>query len=202
MRTAILTSWLVLWSILARLSGHHFPRRGGVVNGTRASIAGPKGIRHRLTFVAVIAVPLAVVSAAASLAVGRGGTRAPGFPQPFAGTPKYQKYAPTEATARRQINEPLGPKAADRIARGLGLNKRHAFTAKQYRLFVSGKGVGGDRSSAKLVDQSVRILTNTSGTPLVVKVNGKLTRVVLGSYGLFVNTAGTLLSPANADAPT
>lgn len=111
-------------------------------------------------------------------------------------------YAPTEAISARQVNRPLGSKAADRIARQLGLNKRHALTAKQYRLFVSGRGVGGMRAPAKLVDESVRILTNTTGTPLYVKINGKVTPTVLGSYGLMVNTAGLLQSPANMAAPT
>lgn len=102
----------------------------------------------------------------------------------------------------RQVDRPLGPKVADRIARKLGLSKRDAFTAKQYKLFVSGKGVGGEPAPAKLVDASVRILTNTTGTPLYVNVDGKVTPIVLGSYGLMVNMAGMLESPANTDAPT
>jgi hypothetical protein len=151
---------------------------------------------------AIALAAVSVLSLAASRGVARVAIPATGFAEPFAGTPKYLKYAPTEATTARQINRPLGAKLADRIARKLGLNKQQAFTARQYRLFVSGKGVGGDPASAKLVDRSVRILTNTTGTPLYVKVDGKLTRVVLGSYGLFVNTAGMLMSPANKDAPT
>ena len=58
------------------------------------------------------------------------------------------------------------------------------------------------RAPAKLVDESVRILTNTTGTPLYVKIDSKLTPTVLGSYGLMVNTAGLLQSPANSAAPT
>ena len=152
-----------------------------------------------------MAIALAAVSAsllAASPGTAQGATPATGFAEPFAGTPKYLKFAPTEATTMRQINRPLGAKLADQIARKLGLNKHQVFTARQYRLFVSGKGVGGDPASAKLVDESVRILTNTTGTPLYVKVNGKVTPVVVGSYGLMVNTAGLLESPANTDAPT
>ena len=53
-----------------------------------------------------------------------------------------------------------------------------------------------------MVDESVRIFINTTGKPLYVKVNGKLTPIVLGSYGLFVNTDGMLMSLANTDAPT
>ena len=156
---------------------------------------------NRLTWAAAITV-LAVSSLVAFQAVAWAGARDEGFAQPFAGTPKYEKYAPTEAGPARQINQPLGMTRADRIARELGLNRRDVFTAKQYRLLVSGKGVGGDPDSAKLIRQSIRILINTTGTPEYVRVNGKLTPIVLGSYGLTVNPDGWLESPANADAPT
>ncbi len=146
----------------------------------------------------------AVLSASlvGSHVVAQAATPATGFSQPYAGTPKYQQYAPTEATSARQINRPLGSKAADRIARKLGLNRAHAFTAKQYALFISGKGVGGDKKDAELVDASVRIFTNTTGRPLYANVDGKVTPTVLSSYGLFVNPAGVLMSLANTDAPT
>jgi hypothetical protein len=127
---------------------------------------------------------------------------ATGFAEPYAGVPKYEKYAPTEATSAREVNRPLGQKAADRIARKFGFDKRHAFTAKQYRLFITGKGVGGDPAMAKLVDESVRIFANTTGNPLYATVNGKVTPIVLGSYGLIVNPAGMLESDANETSPS
>jgi hypothetical protein len=147
-------------------------------------------------------VALCLLSLAALHVVAQAATPATGFAQPYAGTPKYQPYAPTEATSARQINRPLGSKAADRIARKLGLNKAHAFTAKQYALFISGKGVGGDNTDAELVDASVRIFTNTTGRPLYANVDAKVTPTVLSSYGLFVNPAGMLMSLANTGAPT
>src|SRR5262249_18522790 len=101
-----------------------------------------------------------------------------------------------------QVNRPLGSKAADRIARVLGLNKRLAFTAQQFKLFIRGKGIGGELAPAQLVGESVRILTNTTGNPLFANAHSKLTAVVLGSYGLMVNREGVLESPANAEAPT
>ena len=160
-------------------------------------------VDRRLVFARVVVVAaLLVLSLLASQAVAQAATRATGFAQPFAGASRYERYAPTEAARTRQVNRPLGPKAANRIARKLGLNKRHALTAKQYKLFVSGRGVGGDPVPAKLVDESVRILTNTTGTPLYVNIGGKLTPIVLGSYGLMVNTAGLLQSPGNTAAPT
>ena len=173
------------------------------MNRTAGTAADGTPVNRRLTIAAPIALAaLSVLSLAASQAVAQPPLPATGFAQPYAGTPRYEKYAPTQATSARQVNRPLGSKAADRIARKLGLNKQHAFTAKQYKLFVSGKGVGGDPAAAKLVDESVRILTNTLGTPLYSNVNGKLTPTMLGSYGLMANTAGMLESPANTDAPT
>jgi hypothetical protein len=165
--------------------------------------AGLKPVNRRAAIAVASALAAASVPVIApSLGVAQTPRAATGFPQPFAGTPKYLPYAPTEATAAQQINRPLGQKLADQIARKLGLSKQTSFTPRQYRLFVTGKGVGGDPASAKLVDQSVRILTNTIGTPLYARVGGKITPVVVGSYGLMVNTAGVLESPANTDAPT
>lgn len=137
----------------------------------------------------------------AAAAVGQAVTDT-GFTSPFSGTPRYEHLAPTEITNRRQLNEPIGQRAADELAKQLGLSKADTFTREQYREFVTGKGVGGDPAAAKLVDESVRILTNTVGRPLYSNVNGHITPTVLASYGLFVNTNGLLESPANADAPT
>ena len=150
----------------------------------------------------VVALALMGLLAVVATSGAQAATPAAGFAQPYAGTPTYQQYAPIEATSARQINRPLGSKAADRIARKLGLNKTHAFTAKQYALFISGKGVGGNKTDAELVDASVRIFTNTTGRPLYANVDGKVTPTVLGSYGLFVNPAGMLMSLANTGAPT
>ena len=157
----------------------------------------------RLTFVTAIALgALASHRSRHFTVVAHAATPVTGFAQPYAGTPKYQQYAPTEATIARQINRPIGAKVADRIARKLGLNKAHAFTPKQYALFISGKGVGGNKTDAELVDASVRIFTNTTGRPLYANVDGKVTPTVLSSYGLFVNPAGMLMSLANTGAPT
>ena len=150
----------------------------------------------------IVLAALSLLALFASQRVATAATPPTGFVQPYAGTPKYIKYAPRQATRAGQINRPLGAKAADRIARKLGLDKRHAFTPRQYRLFISGRGVGGDPAAAKLVDESVRIFTNTRGRPLLANVDGTVTPVVLGSYGLMVSTGGMLQSLANTRAPT
>ena len=124
-----------------------------------------------------------------------------GFTQPFAGAPQYEHLAP-EVARRGQLNQPIGQRVAGEIARRLGLSKADAFTRKQYVEFITGRGVGGNPADAKLIDESVRIFTNTIGRPLLSEVNGHITRSVLASYGLFVNTSGLLESLANQDAPT
>jgi hypothetical protein len=160
-------------------------------------------VARRVTFAAAIVLAaLSVLALAGSQRVAHAATPDTGFVQPYAGTPRYLKYAPREATRAGQVNRPLGAKAADRIARKLGLDKRHAFTPKQYRLFITGRGIGGDPAAARLVDESVRIFTNTRGRLLYANVDGTVTPIVLGSYGLMVNTAGMLESLANTDAPT
>jgi hypothetical protein len=133
-------------------------------------------VDRRVTFAAAIVVAaLFVLALAASQRVAHAATPDTGFVQPYAGTPRYLRYAPREATRVGQVNRPLGARAADRIARKLGLSKRHAFTPKQYRLFISGRGVGGDPAAARLVDESVRIFTNTTGRPLLANVDGTVT---------------------------
>ena len=153
---------------------------------------------RNLAAVAVAAATVAVAFVPA-LATGNAVT---GFAQPYAGTPKYEGFAPTQATVPAQVNAPLGQAAADRLARQIGLDKSKVFTSRQYALFISGKGKGGQAAPAKLVDQSVRILTNTVGRPLYSNVDGVLTPTVLASYGLMVNESGLLESPANSSAPT
>ena len=125
-----------------------------------------------------------------------------GFTQPFAGSPHYESLAPTQVANRGQRNRPIGQRAADKIAAQLGLSREDGFTCRQYLQFTTGKGVGGNLQDAKLVDASVRIFTNTIGRPLLSNVDGHITRSVLGSYGLFVNTDALLESLANTDAPT
>jgi hypothetical protein len=125
-----------------------------------------------------------------------------GFGHPYSGSPEYQHLAPTQVGSSEQLHVPIGRREADRVARGIGLDKAHVFTEAQYIEFITGEGVGGDPDQAKLIDASVRIFTNTVGRPLYSEIDGQLTPTVLASYGLFVNEGGSLESLANEDAPT
>ena len=150
-----------------------------------------------LTSAAVIVVPISLASSTVASPASESG-----FEQPYLGTPRYVSTTPSQLEKKSQLNVAIGQKRADAIAKRIGLSKADVFTKKQYRLFISGKGVGGDPASAKLVDQSVRILTNTLGRPLASTVDGKKVKTVLASYGLIVNRDGLLESPANSTAPT
>jgi hypothetical protein len=145
---------------------------------------------------------LAGAAAAAAAGAATQASSGTGFSFPFSGAPRYEYLAPTEATSAHQLNQPIGQRMADKIAWQVGLRKADTLTKRQYLEFISGGGVGGNRKAAALVDESVRILTNTTGRPLYSIVGGVLTPTVLASYGLFVNKIGLLESPANATAPT
>src|SRR5262249_11780686 len=125
-----------------------------------------------------------------------------GFRQPFAGDPRYERLGPPQLTKPKQLNQAIGQKRADEIAALIGLHRDDAFTKRQYVAFVSGKGNDPDPSQAELVDESVRIFTNTRGRPLVSNDGTRTYRTVLASYGLFVNEFGYLMSLANEGAPT
>jgi len=158
------------------------------------------------------AVALAGVSLLALVGIQVGGhavagaaspsTTDTGFRFPFSGTPQYEHLAATEITNPGRLHQPIGLHLADAIAARLGLSRADTFTEQQYLEFITGKGVGGRPDQAKLVDESVRIFTNTVGRPLYSNVNGHITPSVLASYGLFVSTDGRLESLANSDAPT
>jgi len=162
---------------------------------------GRRRARHPITVVAALAAATLASVALVGPAHATRSESASGFTSPFAGTPRYTRYAPTELVSPRQLEQPLGRRAADRLAVELGLDPTAVFTPAQYALFVSGKGRGGDPSQARLVDESVRILTNTAGRPIYAHVDGRVVPTVLASYGLFVSTDGWLESPANAASP-
>ena len=157
---------------------------------------------HRPVRVTTVAAGLAVCTAVAVLPGLASASALNGFSQPYAGTPRYQNLSATQATVPSQVNAPLGQAAADRLAVKIGLDPAKVFTHSQYVKFISGKGKGGQAAPAKLVDQSVRILTNTTGRPLYSNIDGVEVPTVLASYGLMVNRDGMLESPANSTAPT
>ncbi|MGI9196892.1 MAG: hypothetical protein ACR2KE_05460 [Candidatus Nanopelagicales bacterium] len=150
-----------------------------------------------LVAIPLVAIPLDLASAAPPADTG--------FGQPFAGVDRWVSYSATEARTAAQVNETLGQKRADSLAANLGFDKAHAMTRQQYATFMSGRGRGGGGEDAKvsvrLIEASVRYLTNANGTRMYRDINGKRTRVILGSYGLIVNRDGKLESPAHGSSP-
>ena len=162
---------------------------------------GPGPRRRSLVVLALLGVCL-LAPATTRTALAEPAAGATGFAMPFAGAPAYENVAPTQLTNPDQLNQPLGRERAERIARQIGLTAADALSDQQYQDLSAGGGIGGDRDAAEVINACVRILTNTVGRPLYSDVNGRNTPSVLASYGLYVNPAGQLESPANADAPT
>jgi hypothetical protein len=156
-----------------------------------------------VALVGLLAVTEPVATQAAGAAVR--GSSDTGYAEPFAGTPQFEYVAPPEISDQSQLNQPIGQHVANEIAREIGLKRLDVLTEQQYREFISGEGVpgSGDVQSSELVDQSVKILTNTVGHPLAYRDDsGHIVASVLASYGLFVTTNGELESPAYETAPT
>jgi hypothetical protein len=94
----------------------------------------------------------------------------------------------------------------EQIAAALGLNGNLSLTPEQYQEFISGGGNGGNVRTARIFDESVKILTNSCVNPMIVVLHGQPTQMTLGSYGLTVlsseHTSPTLASAANSDSPS
>jgi hypothetical protein len=178
---------------------HRQPKRGLRPGSTNCPFAVATRAWSVVVVVLISLVGVHVSVPAAEAATPVGNT---GFTQPFAGPEEYLPFADPEVTDAAQLHAPIGLARANEIAAAMGLSPDDAFTPQQYHDFITGQGVGGDPTQAALVDKSVAILINTAGHPLPSVIDGQVTLSVLASYGLFVNEAGVLMSPANEDAPT
>lgn len=158
------------------------------------------GRRRGLALVSLLTAGVLAFAGAADAQAAPGSNT--GFSQPFAGAPAFEYLGPPKLTKPSQLNQPLGQPKADRIAAQIGLHRGDALSERQYRQLVTGGGVGGSRQAAKIIDASIEILINTVDYPMISKVDGQVTKSVLGSYGVYVNPQGLLQSPANESAPT
>ncbi|NQU36568.1 MAG: hypothetical protein HQ526_03110 [Actinobacteria bacterium] len=154
-----------------------------------------------LTVVASMGIAAPAAEALAAPTKSQPATKT-GFVKPFAGPPRFESAAPTQARSASETNQPLGRKRADAIAAKIGFRKNKTFTKRQYRLLTRGKGVGGNVDAAKLIDASVGILTLPRQGRSQTRGDFRRPRSVLASYGLMVNREGKLQSPANSTAPT
>ena len=160
----------------------------------------PAGILLAIMSSLLLATVLFPTAASEAAGASTSGT---GFSQPFAGTLRYQSVAASQIEGAAQLNQPIGQHAADLLAKQLGLSRADALTPAQYVEFITGGGRLGDKASAELIDESVRIFTNTVGRPLYYTIpGGSPMPTTLASYGLWVTPDGELESLANEDAPT
>ena len=143
--------------------------------GRRGLTRSPKGIVSVMALAGLFVLGIGSVGLQGAGAATHG-SEGTGFSPPVSGTPQYEHVAPPELSDSRQLNRPLGQPLADEIAREIGLKKSDVLTDEQSREFIAGQGVpgSGDPTQAQLVDQSVKILTNTVGHPLPYRdENGK-----------------------------
>ena len=128
-----------------------------------------------------------------------------GFQSPFTGPTQYLGFAATQAKSSVNVNEALGQKRADSLAKSLGFNKKRSLSAMQYTNFVSGYGVGGgttaSAAAAEVIVECLVYQTDTNANPKAKSADGSTTYPHLGSYGLAVNESGALESVANSTNP-
>lgn len=161
-----------------------------------------RSVGRRLGFAALVLVVAGSFTTVGAQTVSAR-SAATGWSPPFSGPKAYEDLAPTQVTDPSQLNQPIGQQRADEIAQKLGLRKSRTLTEKQYIALISGQGNNGKADAAKIIDESVRILTNTVGRPLACDAaSGGPSPSVLASYGLMVDEKCNLESPANMAAPT
>jgi hypothetical protein len=169
---------------------------------TRSTVVRPLGfLLLAMSMLAVSVLGPGAYGSRVASAISRPGDTT-GFVLPFGGTLRFEHLAPTEVIDLSQRNEPIGRARADEIAAAMGFSASDVMTNEQYIKFVTGRGVGGDKSLAILLGQSVGLFINNNGMPLYSTVDGEIQASVLSSFGLMVDPAGMLQSLANESSPS
>lgn len=102
--------------------------------------------------------------------------------------PRWQNLAPPEYRQPDQINQPLGRKKADQLARLLGIDQEMILTEEQYQCFIGTP----PRDPARATIYTCNIdLTSSNGNAVIP----------LSSYGLSLNTQGDVRSVCAPHAP-
>jgi hypothetical protein len=102
--------------------------------------------------------------------------------------PTWARLAPPEYRHSDQINEPLGRKKADRLARLLGIDRDMILTDQEYQCLIGTP----PRDLAREIIYACSIdLTNSNGN----------TVTPLSSYGLYLNERGNVRSNCAPNAP-
>lgn len=103
--------------------------------------------------------------------------------------PRWEVLAPSIAKHPDQINEPLGVKRAERLARRLGIDKSMILTDVEYQCTI---GTPSTRTQdQETIFQCINNLTNSNGN----------TDIPLSSYGLAITDQGDVQSLCAPQAP-
>lgn len=102
--------------------------------------------------------------------------------------PRWQALAPPVYRQPGQINQPLGRKKADQLARALGMDQEMILTDEQYLCQIGTPPRDSDR---KIIFNCSKDLTNSNGNSVIP----------LSSYGLSLNEKGEVRSNCAPEAP-
>ncbi|MGA9717841.1 MAG: hypothetical protein WBQ79_06130 [Acidobacteriaceae bacterium] len=103
-------------------------------------------------------------------------------------SPRWRNLAPPEDRQPEQINQPLGRKNADRLAKLLGVEPDMILTDAEYQCLI---GTPPRDVSREIIYACSLDLTNSNGN----------TDIPLSSYGLFLNLKGDVASDCAPQAP-
>jgi hypothetical protein len=124
---------------------------------------------------------------------GAGGSRNKNADWPAAcqADPRYEARAPRDYRSTDQINEPLGAKNAEQLARALGIDQQMILTRQEYACLIGGPGEELRRARELIILCSVEF-TNSKGHSVLP----------LSSYGLALNNEGGVRSLCASDEST
>jgi hypothetical protein len=119
---------------------------------------------------------------------GEGRNQKTFWPESCRTRPKFENLAPPEDRRADQINEPLGRKNADRLAKLLGIKPDMILTNEEYKCLI---GAPPRNQDQEIIYACSIDLTNSKGN----------TDIPLSSWGLYQNSNGDVRSNCAPQAP-
>jgi hypothetical protein len=113
------------------------------------------------------------------------------WPESCQTDPRWQALAPREYRRTDQINEPLGTRKAEQLARALGIDREMILTDKEYACLIAGPGPQLRRSRELIILCSIEF-TNSQNHAVIP----------LSSYGLFFDEQADVRSLCASDKST
>jgi hypothetical protein len=119
---------------------------------------------------------------------GEGRNQKTFWPESCRTRPKFENLAPPEDRRADQINEPLGRKNADQLAKLLGIKPNMILTNEEYKCLI---GAPPRNQDQEIIYACSIDLTNSKGN----------TDIPLSSWGLYQNSNGDVRSNCAPQAP-